>query len=75
MSPLLEEVGGSVSCVDSDVQYKLYMQFRAVFKEFNDNADECTKISKESMQGTVNDAKMKEITANILKVAGKLKSI
>ncbi|EAR92739.2 hypothetical protein TTHERM_00322830 (macronuclear) [Tetrahymena thermophila SB210] len=75
LSPLLTEIGAQVKCVGDELFYKLYMQYRNVFKEFQENVNECNVISQQSLQGHSDPQKMKQIRESIIKIANKLSNI
>ncbi|KAL4497850.1 hypothetical protein ABPG72_000605 [Tetrahymena utriculariae] len=75
LSPLLAEIGGQVNCVDDDLYYKLYIQYRNIFKEFQANVDQCNVISQQSLAGKTDPEKMKQIRDSIQKIAQKLTHI
>ncbi|KAL4453972.1 hypothetical protein ABPG74_003855 [Tetrahymena malaccensis] len=72
LSPLLADIGAQVNCVDDELYYKLYIQYRNIFKEFQDNVNECNVISQQSLAGKTDPKKMQQIKDSIKKVADKL---
>ncbi|KAL4432238.1 hypothetical protein ABPG74_020206 [Tetrahymena malaccensis] len=73
LSPLFRQFGAHLHCLDDQIQHNLYLKFRNVFKEFKEGVSK--KITLESQDALNNPEKMKEIKANIDRVAKDLNQL